>query len=618
MCGILAYYQRFAAQPLTREIFDVMLSQLARRGPDDRSVYIHDRVGLGHTRLSIIDLTSGRQPMFNEEGNVACILNGEIYNFLELRQELIARGHAFKSASDTEVIVHLYEEVGEQVFSRLDGMFAIAIYDQRRECLLVARDRIGEKPLYYHDSPGFFLCGSELKALLKYPALSREIDVEALGSYLYSLYVPAPLSIFKSVRKLEPGQFMTVNRDGVRISSFWRPTIHVERSIDEAQAIEGLRDRLSESVRSKLIADVPLGVFLSGGIDSSAVVAFMARHATSRIKTFSVGFGTQLDELPFARQVAERYGTDHTEIMVESRLSDEVPCVAAYYDEPFADTSSVPTYVISREARKHVKVALTGDGGDELFAGYESYIGQKYYSQYRLVGRLAGMIDAGASRSIGRTLLDGVYPLPGNAGAYGRWLDTRRYFTSNEIRTLVKRDLRVEAHFAESAGRLSIAAGDPLSAAFQHDINFYLPDDLLKKVDMAAMAHGLECRAPFLDHRLVEFALSIPPRLKLRNNVSKYLLRKAMAPDLPDGIAWREKQGFGAPIAAWLGGELKPLVDDVLDSDARVYSLLDRSAVRSILREQQAGARTVDWRRPFRLWILLMLELWLRNYANQA
>jgi asparagine synthase (glutamine-hydrolysing) len=328
-----------------------------------------------------------------------------------------------------------------------------------------------------------------------------------------------------------------------------------------------------------------------------------------------VGFGTQRSELPFARQVADMYGTDHTEILVESRLSDEVPKVAAYYDEPFADTSSVPTYVISREARKHVKVALTGDGGDELFAGYESYIGQKYHSRSHLMSGLARKADSAVSRVLGRAMPDGWYPLAQNGDAYGRWLEERRFFAPKEIHALMNREVHADVHFHGETGRLRTVARDPLSAAFQHDINFYLPDDLLKKVDMASMAHGLECRAPFLDHKLVEFALSIPPQLKLRNNVSKYLLRKAMAADLPDGIAWREKQGFGAPIAGWLRGELRPLVADVLSEEARVYELLDRSAVRGILRESHEDPGTVEWRRPFRLWIVLMLELWMRNYA---
>jgi asparagine synthase (glutamine-hydrolysing) len=614
MCGILAYYSSAAAPLVSRETFEDMLDQLSYRGPDERSTFYHEGIGLGHTRLSIIDLTTGSQPLFNESGDVACILNGEIYNFVELRRQLAGRGHTFRSTSDTEVIVHLYEEVGEEVFSRLEGMFGVVLYDLRRRLMFVARDRLGEKPVYYHQSPGLFLCASELKALLKHPAISRELDPQALASYLYALYVPAPLSIFKSVRKLKPGHYLRVGPEGMKVGRFWNPEIRVDESMSEAQAIAGLREKLSASVRSKLVADVPLGVFLSGGIDSSAVVAFMSGQTTP-IKTYAVGFGAQINELPYARKVAEKFGTDHTEIVVESRLSDEVHKAAAYYDEPFADTSSVPTYVISREARRHVKVVLTGDGGDELFAGYESYIPQKYYSPSRLIRRAARVADAVCTKVSGRTLLDRCYPLSRSEAAYASWMESRRYFAPRDVRALMNQEVSPEIQFLPGAGYLRVAASDPLSAAFQYDVNFYLPDDLLKKVDMASMAHGLECRAPFLDHKLVEFALSIPPRLKLRKNVSKYLLRKAMEPDLPDGIAWRAKQGFGAPVASWLSGELKPFLNDMLGERARVYEILDRSTLRALLRRHLDEAKPADWRLPIQIWTVLMLELWLQNYA---
>lgn len=622
MCGILAAYQQFGAPhgpPVPRDTFERMLATLSRRGPDEQSVFVHERAALGHTRLSIIDLSTGSQPVFNEARDVACILNGEIYNFLEQRERLIARGHRFRSTSDTEVIVHLYEEVGEQVFEHLAGMFAICIYDLRRELLLVGRDRLGEKPLYYHDTPPLFLCSSEVKALLEHPAVSRELDPQALAAYLASLYVPAPLSIFKSIKKLAPGHFLEVSSAGVREKSFWSPEICIDESLTEARAIEAVRAAFSASVRNKLIADVPLGVFLSGGIDSSAVVAFMSRHSATRVKTYAVGFGTTMSELPFARKVAERYATDHTEIIVESRLADEVPEVAAYYDEPFADTSSVPTYVISREARKHVTVVLTGDGGDELFAGYESYIPQKYHSASRLLSRSARMIDLAASRATGRTILDAWAPSRASDDAYGEWVRQKTYFSPAEIATLMGGVVDPKLLFGRSPGRLRITPSAPLPAAFEHDINYYLPDDLLKKVDMASMAHGLETRAPFLDHRFVELALSIPPRLKLRNNVSKYLLRKAMEPDLPEGIAWREKHGFGAPIATWLNDDLRPLLSDTLGGGARVNEVLDRAAVRAIVSKPlDAASVAADWRLPFKLWSLLMLELWMRRYASSA
>jgi asparagine synthase (glutamine-hydrolysing) len=617
MCGILAFYAKAQAGIVPKQTFETMLDQLAHRGPDERSAFYHERVGLGHTRLSIIDLATGSQPMFNETQDVACILNGEIYNFRALRSELEERGHRFASSSDTEVIVHLYEEVGEAAFSRLEGMFGVVLYDLRRGILLVARDRLGEKPVYFHESRDAFLCASELKALLRHPGVSREIDPQALAGYLYAQYVPAPLSIFGSIRKLKPGHYLRVVNGDLSVHRFWNPRIGIDASLGEREAIEGLRDRLSASVRARLVADVPLGIFLSGGIDSSAVVAFAAAQAAP-IKTYSVGFGAQINELPFARKVAQHFGTDHTEIVVEARLSDEVVKAAACYDEPFADTSSVPTYVISREARKHVKVVLTGDGGDELFAGYESYIPQKYYSPSRLVRRTARLTDLLSLQLLGRTVLDGRYPLSRGDAAYAQWMTVRRFFAPSEIRDLLRRDLQPERSFKPEAGFLTIDADDPLSAAFQCDVNFYLPDDLLKKMDIASMAHGLESRAPFLDHRLVEFALSIPPALKLRNNVSKYLLRKAMVADLPEGIAWRPKQGFGAPVASWLEGDLKSLVHDALGAGARVREVLDPSALQAELDRFERKSSRTDWRRPFRLWAVLMLELWLRSYVPRV
>jgi asparagine synthase (glutamine-hydrolysing) len=398
------------------------------------------------------------------------------------------------------------------------------------------------------------------------------------------------------------------------MGKYWAPRVEVNASLTETEAIEGLRAGLATSVRSKLVADVPLGVFLSGGIDSSAVVAFMSGQGAP-VRTYSVGFGTEINELPYARRVAEKFGTQHTEIIVDSRLSDEVYRATAYYDEPFADTSSVPTYVISREARKHVKVVLTGDGGDELFAGYDRYIPQKYHSKSPFLGRAARAVDTVSLKACGQTLLDAWYPFSSGEAAYREWMAATTYFRPEQIRAMMKQEVQPELQFSPQAGFLHIAAADPLSGAFQHDVNFYLPDDLLKKVDMASMAHGLECRAPFLDHKLVEFALSIPPQLKLRNNISKYLLRKAMEPDLPEGIAWRAKQGFGAPVASWLNGDLKALVDDTLGASARIAEVLDRSTVRALVQSLREDVGRADWRLPIQVWSILMLELWLQSYG---
>lgn len=614
MCGILTAYQKRSQAGLDLGVFNNMLSQLACRGPDETRVHQQDNVLLGHTRLSIIDLQTGSQPLFNEDKTVACILNGEIYNFQSLRKELLAQGHVFKTTSDTEVIAHLYEEKGEDVFRRLDGMFTVAIADVRRGILLIGRDRLGEKPLYYHDQPGIFLAASELKALLKYPPLSREIDLDAVQAYLAALYVPAPLSIFKSVRKLGPGRYLKVSREKTEEIFYWRPQIAVQWNRREEDILTEIRQRLAEAVKQRLTADVPLGVFLSGGIDSSALVALMAQGASGTVRTFSVGFDAMTNELPYAKEVADRYGTQHTEIMVQSDVWRDLQSVAAYYDEPFADTSNIPTYLIAREARRHVKVVLTGDGGDELFSGYSSYVLQKYYSSGRLGSRLFREIDRLAVRCLGTTWLDRFYPFaPGN-GARRHWMDNRFFLEQSDIQGLLKKDRGTEVMdlFPDNAC-LRIDGKDPLSVAFGFDLNYYLPDDLLKKVDMASMAHGLECRAPFLDHRLVEFSMAIPPHLKLKNNQPKYLLRKALARDLPESILAREKQGFGSPIVAWVRKDLRALIRERLSSpSAPLYGLLDEKAVKHRMDMALNGK---DDKSAYQLWILLMLELWMETYA---
>lgn len=593
-----------------------MLSRLSARGPDHRSVF-HDRsVTLGHTRLSVIDLETGNQPVFNEDRTVACVLNGEIYNFQDLRRRLIAAGHAFRTGSDTEVIVHLYEEEGEAAFGKLEGMFAVAVYDLRQECLLVARDRLGEKPVVYCDTPEYFLCGSEIKALLAWPDMVRTVSPESLALYLNALYVPAPNTIFKGIHKLQPAHYLKVTNRGTEQIRYWQPDTCIDYSLDAFECAEEIARRLSRSVRSKLVADVPLGAFLSGGIDSSAVVAFMATHASRAIKTFSVGFDHEINELPFARLVAQRYGTDHTEIEVRTDIRDVLPKVVAYFDEPFGDSSSVPTYLIAREARKHVTVILTGDGGDELFAGYGSYLTQRYYANNRLASRLLRLADRVALRLAGRTVTDPLYRYQPRRAALEHWLSIKPYFDDQSLAGMSLRVPGGIGSFYAQHRWLSGSADDPLSVAFLHDINYYLPDDLLKKVDMAAMAHSLECRAPFLDHHLVEFALKIPPALKVRGQQTKYLLRRALEPYLPAEIVHRRKQGFGAPIASWLQDDLKEMVHDLLHAGCRTAGLLDWSAIARIREEVYTGYR--DWRRPQQLWSLLALELWLSAYSENA
>lgn len=613
MCGILAWYSRTTKVPITPSLFMAMLTQLKERGPDDCTVFHTKNTVLGHTRLSIIDLQTGTQPLFNENKSVACILNGEIYNFQALREELQKKGHRFRTRSDTEVIVHLYEEKGEQVFQYLDGMFATVIYDMRKNVLLIGRDRMGEKPLIYYDSPDLFLCASELKALLQCSDLPRELNHDAVAAYLNSLYVPSPATIFKNFYKLQPAHYLYVTEHGTTLHKYWSPDTRPHYELEEPDLLEEIRRRFSESTRRRMVADVPLGAFLSGGIDSSGVVAAMARQSSSKVKTFSVAFGNLINELPYAKVVADLYDTDHHEIHIDTKITDLVDCAIPYYDEPFADSSSVPTYVMAKEARKHVKVVLTGDGGDELFAGYDAYLSQKYFTGSRTLSRCLRAIDKVGGAVAGRAIVDMTYPYHCHQGAVRHWAAIRGMFSEGEIRCLCRFPWTGEKGWSGDEQWLEFTSNDPLSTAFAFDWNIYLPDDLLKKVDMASMAQGLECRAPYLDHHLAELSLRIPPEWKLKHNQTKYLLKKAFAGWLPNDILYREKQGFGAPIAAWIRTDLGDLIYSVLAAGCRIDSLFVRREVEAIIHDAMTSGK--DWRACHKLWALLVLELWMRKYA---
>lgn len=610
MCGILGHIARTESGRIAEDAFRSMLATLDRRGPDESTVFRRDALLLGHRRLSIIDVAGGTQPIFNETGTVACILNGEIYNFQELRARLERSGHVFKTHSDTEAIVHLYEELGEAAFAELTGMFAVIIADFERGRTLIARDRMGEKPLYYVDDPRFFACASEIKALRRHPLLQAQVDRRALASYLQFGWIAGNQSILAGVRRLEPAHYLVLEGGSVRKECYWHPDLtplHASRE----ELCEMLRQELDRSIANKLIADVPLGVFLSGGLDSSTVVAMAARHCSGRLKTYSVGFGSQIDELPFARMVAERYGAEHTELQVEANIADAVAQVATYYDEPFADSSSVPTYLISKAARQHVTVILTGDGGDELLAGYEGYARLRSHSSNRVLSKGLRVADGIAMRCGMGSLLDRCYPLPGAAQARRSWIEMRSTFSNEAVAAL----LPDAGDYGDPApaSSLPLPAMDPISQAFEFDLNYYLPDDLLKKVDMASMASSLECRAPLLDHRFVELCMRIPAIEKVRGGRDKGLLREAMRPYLPEAILTREKQGFGAPLTQWLSGPLREMVGDLLGSGSKLDALVDPRAVRARA-DAALGNLRQDWRAPLQLWSLLMLELWVREH----
>jgi asparagine synthase (glutamine-hydrolysing) len=620
VCGIIGILHKdHASAPRTVDavlpVVAAMQDELARRGPDDRGHVQMGACWLAHTRLSIIDLSTGHQPVFNEDGSVAVVFNGEIYNYRELRAELVSRGHTLRTSSDTEVLVHLYEDLGEAFLSRLNGMFALALYDSRRGRLIAARDRLGEKPLLYHDSPWLTVVGSEVKALLRHPEIPREIDREALALYLSSMYVPAPYSIFKGIRKLPPAHYLKVENGALTIHRYWDPALSAVRGRSEAEICDGFVELFSEAVRMRMVADVPLGVFLSGGIDSSAVTAFMS-DGTSRVKTFTVGFGDEIDERPYARMVADRYETEHTEIFIKQDIPAAIEEILPYMDEPFGDSSIVPTYLVSKEARKHVKVILTGDGGDELFAGYPSYIDQKYQRGGRIETKLFRTAREALRFGAARRVLDALYPKTASDWAQRHWLHVRTIFGDDEIARLTGNSTFQPSRFFRENRWIRFGDRDPLTASFEFDVNYYLPDDLLKKVDMASMCSSLETRAPFLDHRVVEYSFAIDPLMKVEDDVLKHVLKRALVPHLPQQVLHRAKTGFGAPVSSWLSGPLKDESQDLLSTGCRVEGVLGRDEVDRI---RAAGSRTRpedDYRIAYRLWLLFVLERWMRAYAR--
>lgn len=585
-----------------------MLASLGHRGPDAMHSLSHGEAWLGHTRLAIVDLDKGDQPLLNEDGTVAVILNGEIYNHHELRAALVARGHAFRTRSDTEVLVHLWEEHGEAMLGHLVGMFAFVLHDDRQGVLFAARDRLGQKPLLYAESGGEVHIASEAKALASLPGVSSSVDPLALALYLECMYVPAPLTIREGIRKLPPGHCLRHDAGGLVVRRWWEPRPAVDWGMGEQAALAGIRGLLQEAVASQLEADVPVGIFLSGGIDSAAVVACAARAGGNLPATYTMGLGGGLDERGWAAQVARLYGTSHHELWAGREVQDVFGLVMDHLDEPFADSSVIPTYLLARAAREHLKVVLTGDGGDEMLAGYDAYLWQATQRSTRLGGRLA--------RRLARVGLRAGYDRRARPGWPRRtWRHVRSVIEPGDLGRWVGATAGAAGAFWEGRRWLEFADTDPLSVAFEHDLNFYLPDDLLKKVDMASMLTGLECRSPFLDHRLVEFCLTIPPTLKVKGGLPKHLLREAMRAELPAAIVERPKQGFGSPVAHWLQGPLHGLARDLLAPGCRCEGWLEPAAVRAVADAMWRGPEPGNWRLPQQFWSLLALEWWLRRHT---
>src|SRR6266545_3343438 len=540
-----------------------MCGAMVHRGPDEEGVYLGDGVALGMRRLSIIDLDNGQQPISNEDGSVWIVFNGEIYNYRELRAELERKGHTFRTASDTETIVHLYEELGPRVVDRLRGMFACAIWDTRTRQLLLARDRLGIKPLYFSQRGNELVFASELKPILQLPHIERSVSWEAAGHLFTFLATPSSQSIVDGIHKLEPARIATATGGAdVRIERYWDVEFAPNHAATEDETVERLRELLAESVRLHQVSDVPIGAFLSGGIDSSAVVATMAGMVPDRVKTFSIGFAEDgYDELRYAREVAARFGTDHYDLVLRPDAVQIVEDLTWYLDEPFGDTSAIPTYMVSKLAAEHVKVVLSGDGGDEIFAGYDKYVVEGRERQHdRLprplrtaAGAFGSMLPEGTPgrRFLRHLALDGPE----------RYMDAQLLFHADETRRLFKRDAfeQVAPHnpWAASLPLMNHGGNDWLAAAQYRDIHTYLPLDILTKVDRMTMAHSLEARPPLLDHKLVEFAATVPAKFRLHDGTTKYLFKQAMRAVLPDQIIDRQKHGFAVPLAQWFRGDLE-------------------------------------------------------------
>jgi asparagine synthase (glutamine-hydrolysing) len=627
MCGIAGFVESPSiAAPLdrdrTRSLLHEMCDVIRHRGPDDEGVWTSDGIALGMRRLSIIDLSTGNQPIFNEDSTVCTVFNGEIYNFVELRQELAARGHRFRTASDTEVIVHAYEEWGADAISRLRGMFGLAIWDARQKVLLLARDRVGIKPLYFADVNGRLYFGSELKSLLCGADIRRDVDLESLDHYLSFLYTPRDASILRGIRKLPPGH-MLLWRDGTAtIRQYWQQPADEHFAGTEAEAVAQLTTVLRDAVRSHLVSDVPLGAFLSGGIDSSLVVGLMSMTSGARVKTFSIGFDEPAyDELPHARRVAAHFGTDHHEFVVRPDGAAILDEMVRHFDEPFADSSAIPTWYVSQMARRHVTVVLSGDGGDELFGGYDRYLPHPRVVQFdryspRALRRVAAMAAANLPRGArGRNFLRHV-----SRDRYGRYIDSIRYFSTDDKAALLSADVRrrigpvdAEAKLAQHFARYRHLPW--VSQMMHFDADTYMPEDVLVKVDRMSMAHSIESRVPLLDHHVIDFAASLPARFKVKHGRRKHILKEVAAAILPKEVVERRKQGFGVPLDAWFRGDMREVfADTLLSARALSRGYFQAPFVRRLVDEHLSGRRD----HALRLWQLVMFERWHVHYVDRT
>jgi asparagine synthase (glutamine-hydrolysing) len=625
MCGIAGFidspdvrtpFGPEAAQALIREMCRV----IRHRGPDDEGVLTEPGVAIGMRRLSIIDVSTGHQPIHNEDGSISIVFNGEIYNFQALRRELESKGHRFATSTDTEAIVHAYEEWGVDAIGRLRGMFGLALWDRRTRTMVVARDRVGIKPMHYAVIGGRLYFGSEIKSLLCAPDLPHDLNPGALDHYLSFLYAPRDASFFAHIRKLPPGHVLTWRDGRLTTAAYWRPGTTETFKGTEADAVDELKRVLTEAVRLHLISDVPLGAFLSGGIDSSLVVALMSRVSGARVKTFSIGFDQpQYDELQFARQVAERYDTEHHEEVVTPDGVSILDTLVSHFDEPFGDPSAIPTWYVSQLAAQHVTVTLSGDGGDELFGGYDRYVQDPRVAAIdrytppairRVAGLVAARLPHGAK---GKRFLHHIAETE-----RGRYVDAVGFFNADDKGGLYSEGFRQRLPLVNPEDR-AIALferykGLPwASQMMRFDVETYLPEDILTKVDRTSMAHSIESRVPLLDNNVIDFALTLPAAMKIRGGRRKHVLKEVAAQFLPAGLIDRRKQGFGVPLDVWFRGSLRELfADTLLSPRALQRGYFDPVFVRRVVNEHVNGTRD----HAFRLWQLVVLERWHQQYVD--
>lgn len=630
MCGIAGWIKIDGSVDThhSESVLHSMCERMVHRGPDSEGLWIDENVALGMRRLSIIDLSTGEQPVYNEDRSVVVVMNGELYNFKEVRADLEKRGHRFETHTDTEILPHLYEEYGEAMVDHLNGMFAFALWDKRRRKLVIARDRFGEKPLYYGVFDGKLVFASELKVLLANPSVKCEMDLDSLRQYLSFDYVPAPRSIYKQISKLPAAHMMSVEDGEVKVRRYWNLSWKKSSaSRDFGSSADKLRELLSDAVRMRLVSDVPLGILLSGGIDSSTVAALSTKFASEKVKTFSIGFEEDsFDESRYARLVAKHLGTDHHEERLSvTRAADLITEIGEWLDEPLSDGSLIPTLLLSRFVRKHVTVALGGDGGDEIFAGYPMYPAHKIA---RIYGLIPGFLRAGVIEPI-------VKKLPVSTKNLSFDYKAKRFIRASKLDLVARHHSWFGSFSLEEQNQL--LTGDVLAAApgdiydgargllqlcdaesdiekMQYvDINYYMAEDILTKVDRASMAVSLEVRAPFLDPRIAEFAASIPVDFKLKGSEGKYILKKAVEPLLPAEILNRPKKGFGIPIAEWLKGSLNSLMHDLLaPQKLREQGLFRPEFVGKLIEEHEKGIAS----NHKQLWTLLVFQLWNKKFGG--